>query len=415
MRVRPTGRGAGLLVLGAAVAVTGTALGSTDLVALGAVGVLLVVTTVLLLTATTRIDDRPAATGHLHVRRTVQPDPVPAGTSTQVTVQVTSRRPGRLTGLGLREQAATELAAGQPLRARVSREPGRVRLRYTVTPQRRGRWTVGPLSATRSDPFGVARCRTRLGEAERVTVWPRVVPLTAPTHLTEVDLLEADRTSAVGADAPDDAALRDYQVGDDLRRVHWRSSARRDTPVVRVAERTALRPVVVVLDAGTAPADDSSPDPALERAITLAASAALAAHDSGHPTTLCTGGGPAAPVAVERTDLLDATVDITGHPDAGTAESALRRDLARVDAGALAVAVLGPQGTAGRHALADLAARLGPGRCLAVLRGEDLAAGPRPGAGSGTAEALVRAGWRVVHDDPGTDVAAVWHRLVDAR
>ena len=51
----------------------------------------------------------------------------------------------------LAEQGATEVSGGRPLRARVTRSPGRVTVRYPVRASRRGRWPIGPLVVTHGD------------------------------------------------------------------------------------------------------------------------------------------------------------------------------------------------------------------------------------------------------------------------
>ncbi|HEY0187176.1 MAG TPA: DUF58 domain-containing protein [Cellulomonas sp.] len=404
MRLRPTGRGLGLLLTGLAVAGAGTALGSRDLLVLGTLPVLLVLTSTTLLAL---VDPGRGRHG-LDTRRTVRPDPVHAGHEATVQVDVTlaaGRSRARLNDLHLREQAAVELSGGRPLRAQVTREPRAVHLRYPVRAARRGRWGLGPLVVTRTDPFGVARVRAVLGDRDRVTVWPAVVDLPAPRALA---VAEPEHV-VVGARTPatDDAALREYRVGDDLRRVHWRSSARRGELVVRADERAALRPVSVLLD--QSPAGDE-----LEWSISLAASAALAMLAAGHATHLLTGTAgddrgalrPETPVAQQ---ILDATVDLTGQADRPAAERALLAEVREIDdrdgGNGLVLGVLGPQGPTGRAALAELGRTRS---CWAVVRGA-----AQDEAADATANALRRAGWRVVRASAEEDLAAVWWRLTE--
>lgn len=401
MRLRPTRRGVGLLVAGLLVLATGTAFGSKDLAVIGTLPVLLVVAGV----AGVALVDPGRGRG-LRTRRTVQPDPVHAGRTADVQVEVALTRGAsraRLTDLRLREQAAVELSGGRPLRATVTREARAVRLRYPVRATRRGRWALGPLIVTRTDPFGVAQVRATLGARETVTVWPAVVDLTVPREL----LVAEPERSVVGAHSPaaDDAALRDYRVGDDLRRVHWPSSARRGELVVRSDERAGMRPVTVLLDQPAA-------GDALEWSVSLAASVALAVHAAGHPAHLLTGttGDDAHVDRVRRParqELLDATVDLTGEPDPAAAERALLAEVAAMDeadgGSGLVIAVLGPQGAAGRAALAGVS-RTRPS--WAVVRGAD-----DDEAAGATARALRRAGWRVVQAAPGADLADTWWRL----
>ncbi len=401
MRLRPTRRGVGLVVLGLVVGAAGTAFGSTDLLTIGTLPVLLVV---LGLIGVGVVD--PGRGRGLQTRRSVRPDPVHVGRTADVEVEVALARGAsraRLTDLRLREQAAVELSGGRPLRATVAREPRAVRLRYPVLATRRGRWALGPLVVSRTDPFGVARVQATLGDRETVTVWPTVVDLPVPREL----LVAEPERSVVGARSPaaDDAALRDYRMGDDLRRVHWPSSARRGELVVRSDERAGMRPVTVLLD-------QPAPGDALEWSISLAASVAVALHAAGHPTHLLTGAAMDDPRAVRmeapgRAQLLEATVDLGGRPDAATAERALLaeiRGLDDADGGfGLVVAVLGAQGPAGRAALAGVS-QTRP--AWAVVRG-----GEHDEHAVATARSLRRAGWRVVQAVPGEDLAETWWRL----
>lgn len=401
MRLRPTRRGVGLVVLGLVVGATGTAFGSTDLLTIAVLPVLLVL---LALVGMGIVD--PGRGRGLRTRRSVMPDPVHAGRTADVQVEVSLVRGAsraRLTDLRLREQAAVELSGGRPLRAHVARTSRAVRLRYPVHAVRRGRWALGPLVVTRTDPFGVAQVRATLGNRETVTVWPTVVDLPVPREL----LIAEPERSIVGARSPaaDDTALRDYRVGDDLRRVHWPSSARRGELVVRSDERAGMRPVTVLLDQGEA--GDS-----LEWSISLAASIALALHGAGHPTHLLTGTAVDDPRASRidspaRHDLLDATVDLTGQPDAAAGERALLAEIRTLDdtdgGSGLVVAVLGAQGPAGRAALAGVS-QTRPS--WAIVRGT-----AHEEAAVATAHSLRRAGWRVVQAVADDDLAETWWRL----
>lgn len=203
-------------------------------------------------------------------------------------------------------------------------------------------------------------------------VWPEVVALPPPNDVL-VD--EPDRvTLGARTPSPDDAALRDYREGDDLRRVHWRSSARRGALLVRSDERAGMRPVSVLLDQ---PVRSKT----LEWSISLAASMALAMLEGGHPVRLVgleptTGddvseipefvhsrSGPQA-----RATLLNRTIDLVGPRTDAEAEQRLLdgvRLLETAEGGAeMVLAVLGPLSARARAALVHasrLLHRLGRG------------------------------------------------------
>lgn len=413
MRVRLTARGVGLAVAGVAATVAGVVIGAVDLVRIGTLALLLVVAA---LVGVAVLD--PARGRHrLQVHRTVSPNPVHAGQRAEVEVAVfaadTAGR-ARLAGLRLGEQASAELSGGRPLRAHVSRAPHRVALAYPVVAARRGRWALGPLVVTRTDPFGVARATTSLGEHADVAVWPAVTALPVPR---EVLAGEPDRV-ALGARSPstDDAALRDYRLGDDLRRVHWRSSARRGELMVRSDERAGMRPVSVLLDPPTRAV-------ALEWSVSVAASVALAMLDAGHPVRLVGGPlGQDSPRTARhvqgrasgnaRAELLDRTIDlgVAESPAAADADLlAAARLLQTTDAGGeVVLAVLGPLSARSRAALASLT---DSAQGWAMVRTADGSATQEREV-EHTVRALRRAGWRACPVTPGEDIGECWLRLL---
>jgi uncharacterized protein (DUF58 family) len=77
--------------------------------------------------------------------------------------------------------------------------------------------------------------------------------------------------------------LRQYRPGDDPRDIHWRSSARRGTPVIREYDRDASHTVWICLDLGAEPGDEA------EEMLEAAASLAARAMDQGRRFALAAG------------------------------------------------------------------------------------------------------------------------------
>ena len=97
---------------------------------------------------------------------------------------------------------------------------------YRLPADRRGVFAIGPLEAERSDPFGLARRSSAIAPVAELTVYPRidrVRPL--PDSPGRDRHHTTPRAAAVGLTGEDFYALRAYQQGDDLRRVHWPSTA----------------------------------------------------------------------------------------------------------------------------------------------------------------------------------------------
>ncbi|MFJ3407293.1 DUF58 domain-containing protein [Promicromonospora sp. NPDC090134] len=423
-RVRLTPRGIGAACVGGVLIPLGLVLTLPDLVGLGAAA-LIAVAVAWLVIGTQRLE---SGRGALHVTRSVAPNPVVRDRTADVSLLVAAHQASgaayeRLSRLRLSEQAAHELAGHQGIRARVSARADRITVHYSLTPMRRGRWSLGPLLTTRTDVFGLVRATQPLGSATHVPVWPRTVELAVRTRsVGDVD------HSATGArlQSTDDSVLREYVAGDDPRRVHWASAARRGQLMVRADESAGVRPVTVLLDRSLLPHWQESGSlrrPAAvddgEWAVELCASIATSFLDAGHPSRLVTtsvapsvDGVRFAITRASRSALLDACVDIRGHRGASegqhaTSTTARALRLARAP-GEIVVAVLGPQGPDARHDLAALGAE---GTCWGLL------VAPR-GAGfqhelDQTAAELRASGWHVSTCEARTDPERAWALLAE--
>ncbi len=121
---------------------------------------------------------------------------------------------------------------------------------YRLPTHRRGRFRIGPLAVSASDPFGLARRTWTLTTAGDVLVCPRVHDILAPRQAGGrlVASVETVQARAQAADGEDFLTLREYEVGDDLRRVHWRSTARVGDLMIRQDEAQWRASAVVLLD-----------------------------------------------------------------------------------------------------------------------------------------------------------------------
>jgi uncharacterized protein (DUF58 family) len=104
---------------------------------------------------------------------------------------------------------------------------------YFVYAQRRGVHTVGPILEERTDPFGLASRTVRHDVVAELLIHPAIHQLRLPD--TAQRALQANAIVPRFSEDPlaDFRSLRDYEVGDDPRRVHWPSSAKTGTLVVR--------------------------------------------------------------------------------------------------------------------------------------------------------------------------------------
>jgi uncharacterized protein (DUF58 family) len=117
-----------------------------------------------------------------------------------------------------------------------------------TTCQERGRFTLGPVTLTSGDPFGLFRVSRKVPATSTVVVYPATVDLRQfPLPVGQLpggDALRR-RTHYVTTNA---SGVRDYAPGDGFNRIHWPSTARRDRLIVKEFELDPLSDVWVILD-----------------------------------------------------------------------------------------------------------------------------------------------------------------------
>ncbi|MEV4490524.1 DUF58 domain-containing protein [Micromonospora coxensis] len=324
----------------------------------------------------------------LEVTRSADPDRVARGEAARMTVTV--RNAGRLRAANLlaEDRCGATTVPVPVLRLRPGRD---TTVDYEVPTRRRGVVPVGPLRVTRRDPLGLVALSRPYGGTVPVWVHPRVHPLRAvPTGAGRS--LEG-RSDSVPHGSITFDSLREYVVGDELRRVHWRTSARVGELMVRENVDTSLPRIVVLLDnrAVAHPGRVDGVAESFEAACEAAASVVTAAVREDLPVVLllvAPGEDRAGEPPLDRL----AAVELT---DGG--EEALRASAGRLrqDRGGDTLVFL--TGPGGRDDLGQVGALRGAyPSVLVALFGAD---GPTP---SGTA------GLVVVDAADGAEFAAEW-------
>jgi len=150
---------------------------------------------------------------------------------------------------------------------------------YRLPTTRRGRLRIGPMLLERRDPFGLASRTVRAAGVSEVTVYPSWQRLAFPGKGAGVGpLAEHLRLRALGRHGEEFHALRNYVPGDDLRRIHWKQSARTDEFKVKETDTSAVRRLGVVLDVDPAHHTAAS----FELAVSAAASFVVSAAEAGY-------------------------------------------------------------------------------------------------------------------------------------
>lgn len=299
---------------------------------------------------------------------------------------------------------------------------------YRVAGVARGHYLIGPLRVRLADPFGLAQLDRSFQNTSELLITPVVEPLVPLTAATGGSDTSEVKGSQIGTTGQDDAILREYRPGDDRRRIHWGSSARRGELVVRREVATWERRVSILLDARSAAHRGSGPDSSLEWAISAAASAAMHFAGAGFQVEIFepngnlidTGSNPTA-ATVSATLALARLAELPTRATIGlaTAVSAV----AGTRTSQLVVAILGRLEPADIAALLDLRRHRPVGVALAldvdsfgpqsVHLAESAVNPPETDRGwhNQTVDLLTDGRWRIAGVTQGTSVAEAWSRL----
>lgn len=161
-------------------------------------------------------------------------------------------------------------------------------LTYSVRSGLRGQYTLGPLSVRVSDPFGFIALKRSFTVTSEVIVTPPVLPLSSQDLSGEWSGTGERRPRAFTVGSSEDVTVREYRRGDDLRRVHWRSSAHAGELMVRREEQPWQSRATVVLDTRRAAHVGSGSESSLEWCVTAAASICVHLARAGFAVRLVT-------------------------------------------------------------------------------------------------------------------------------
>jgi uncharacterized protein (DUF58 family) len=188
----------------------------------------------------------------------------------------------------------------------------------------------------RADPFGLCRRVQTLGEPQRIAVHPRIVGLSRPPAGRSRNL-EGPSSDTSPQGSVTFHRIREYAAGDDLRRVHWPSTARRGQLMVRHLVDTAQAFTVVLFDQRPALYAPET----FEEAIDVAASVASAMSGGTAPVQLRTTSGARIGGPNQRDPLPIVDYLTTLQPDSAGSLTEQSAQLSRDRGGSVLVVVTG--------------------------------------------------------------------------
>jgi uncharacterized protein (DUF58 family) len=274
-------RGRSFIAAGITAAVCGIVLGERDLVRIGALVVLLPLVAALWV----------ARSGNrLGLARTLGASQVEVGQRAIVQLELTNVGP--TTGVLLIEEQIPWALGSRPRFVIDTMRPGwSRRIEYAVQADVRGKYQIGPLRVRVGDPFGLLELHRTFTKTAHLVVIPATEPLPAIPLLGAWTGTGDNRPRPFASGSAADVTVRDYRVGDDLRRVHWRSTAKVGALMVRREEQPWQSRCTLFIDNRARVHRGQGPHSSLERAVTAAASIAVHLATQGYQVRLVSALG----------------------------------------------------------------------------------------------------------------------------
>ena len=287
--MRPTRAGIGLAVTAIACGVAGRVLGLLELFVLAAMGGAALVVAAIY-TATVRLD--------LSVARTASPARLRAGAPARIDLALYNKARRRTPVISAHD--SIQGSRGAALMLAPVRSRGQARIAYRLPTSRRGLIKVGPLDLTLGDPLGLTEARLQAAEVTNLMVHPQLIELRPLVAIAGHDpTAEQQPMRSLATSGDEFFALRPYMVGDELRRVNWRATARLDELVVRQEEKPKTGRVTVILDRRREVYDEDG----FERAVSAALSALHSGFRGGDALRFLTSATPAVTDIRTRSEL----------------------------------------------------------------------------------------------------------------
>ncbi len=345
----------------------------------------------------------------LLVRRRLSDTRVRPGQRVTVDIEVENHSPASTSFLLIEDRVPTTL--GRPARLVLTGIPPRNKQRasYSLLAQTRGRYRLGPITVDISDPFALTRMRVEFDHRDDLVVTPEVESLSggsASPFGYGTGLSLSRRLFRTGEEF---YTMRQYQTGDDLRRIHWPSVARSGQLMIRQDESSRRSSAMIFLDT-RASALGQIHSPAFEKAVSAAASISVLLAQAGFSLRLATAQMPPTPAGEEQ--LLEMLASV-GHHTSRSLSAGLTRLRAAASADTTLVAVTAPPPPTELTSLIRAGIVFGPKLAVLVYPIDPDTLPPErqaqlEGRASVARLSLSRSGWEVLVLPPSSKLQDIW-------
>lgn len=211
----------------------------------------------------------------------------------QITVNLRVRNEGLLpiTWLRIHESLPIQLKAPNFYRSVLSLMPKEEKtLTYTLNCRRRGLYALGPLIVGSGDLIGIQSVEKRMENVDHLLVYPHIVPLTQFNLPAQTPFGAVPTKQRIFEDPTRIVGVREYQSGDSMRHIHWKTSATTGVLQVKRFEPAISIESQIFLNLNRSEYTLGRVDTASELAIVVAASVANYLIEKRQTVGLCCNG-----------------------------------------------------------------------------------------------------------------------------
>ena len=242
----------------------------------------------------------------VHYERTIEQPRVFIDEETSMTISVMNRKPLPLGRLSVVDEVPDEIEVAEA-KVAISSSPNtkmimhstslawyeRIRWEYKIKGGSRGFYRIGPARMESGDLFGFFESNKPIERNDYLLVYPKIVPLPELGMPAVRPLGETRGGIRIFPDESRPSGIRDYQVGDPLKIVDWKATARMQELQVRTFEPSSAFTVILIVLVETSERTWQGYSPTnLERVITSAASVASYATEQQYSVGLFSNGTP---------------------------------------------------------------------------------------------------------------------------